>query len=159
MQDVPAWDGFVAWLSEGSVLTVLWSLVICELCRVPLTLLQAKQRDVDLIAHGQLSPQRDDRRYAVFRKHSLPRCGRSTAASTEGVDSGPSDRGSAPEACEIGGLGTPEQFCGTGRPRGRVVLRFLRRGERLESVGDLLWPGRGATSSGTRCLVRCEPCA
>ena len=28
LQDVPAWDGFVAWLSEGSVLTVLWSLVI-----------------------------------------------------------------------------------------------------------------------------------
>ena len=28
VQDAPAWDGFVAWLSEGSVLTVLWSLVI-----------------------------------------------------------------------------------------------------------------------------------
>ena len=33
-------------------------------------------------------------------------CGRSTVVFTEGVDSGPLDRGSAPEACEIGGLGT-----------------------------------------------------
>jgi hypothetical protein len=105
VQDVPAWDGFVAWLFEGVVKTA-WSPGESELCRVPLTLLRAKQRDVDLIAHGQLSPQRVDRRYAAFWKHPLLGCGRSTAVSTEGADSSPMDWGSAPEACEIGGLGT-----------------------------------------------------
>ena len=40
------------------------------------------------------------------------RCGRSTVVSTEGVDSGPLDRGSAPGACEIGGLGTLEAVFG-----------------------------------------------
>ncbi len=40
-----------------------------------------------------------------------PRGGRSLAVFSEGVDSGPSDPGKAPEACEIGGTRMP-----SGRP-------------------------------------------
>ena len=50
----------------------------------------------------------------------LRRCGRSSVVFTEGVDSGPLDRGNAPEACEIGGLGTLGcGACRTKRSRGR----------------------------------------
>ena len=65
LQDVPAWDGIVAWLSRranplepGEV----------SFCRVPLTLLQAMQREVDLIAYGQFSPQQATWRSAAFRQ-------------------------------------------------------------------------------------------
>lgn len=69
-----------------------------------MTLLRAMQRDVDLIAHGQFSLQRIDRRYAAFWQHHW--CGRSSVVFTEGVDASPLDWWNAPEACEIGGLGT-----------------------------------------------------
>ena len=66
------------------------------------------------------------------RSGSPPRrCGRSPVVFTEGVDSGPMDRGSAPEACEIGGLGT--LACGAAGRNARegAVLVALRRRDDL----------------------------
>jgi hypothetical protein len=122
-----------------------------------MSLLRAMQRDVDLIAYGQFSPQRIDRRYAAFWQH--PRCGRSSVVFTEGVDASPPDWWNAPEACEIGGLGTPNAVLRDGSPERARGLAVPATGGRLESVGDLLWPGKGARALGTCCLVRFDPCA
>ena len=54
----------------------------------------------------QIRPQPANRRSAAFWQPSSTRCGRSSVVFTEGFDPGPMDRGSDPEACEIGGLGT-----------------------------------------------------
>jgi hypothetical protein len=71
-----------------------------------LTLLQAMQRGVDLIAIVpiQSATSRLEIRRVLAALSS--RCGRSPVVSTEGADSSPRDWGSVPEACEIGGLGT-----------------------------------------------------
>jgi hypothetical protein len=90
---------------------------------------RAMQRDVDLIAYGQLSPQPtlwEIRR--VLAKALFGRCGRSSVVFTEGVDLGPLDRGRAPEACEIGGLGTLScGACGAERSGGRCPAVLRRR--------------------------------
>ena len=75
-----------------------------QLCWVHLTLQQAQERDVDLIALGprqSCSSQSEIRRILAAREG-----GRLPVVSTEGADSSPTDWGSVPEACEIGGLGT-----------------------------------------------------
>jgi len=86
------------------------------------------QRDVDLIAYGQFSLQPAARRYAAFwQPPPLWGCGRSSVVFTEGADSSPLDWGSAPEACEIGGLGTL-----AAAPAGRIA----REGEAPGGCGD-----------------------
>ena len=58
----------------------------------------------------------------------LRRCGRSMAVFTEGVDSSPLDWGSAPEACENGGLGTLASEPAATKPReGRAYGARRRR--------------------------------
>ena len=65
-----------------------------EIRRAPLTLLRTTQREVDLIACGQFSPQRAARRSVAFWQPSrIERCGRSSTVFTEGVDSSPLDWG------------------------------------------------------------------
>jgi hypothetical protein len=64
------------------------------------------QRDVDLIAKWPTQSAMSHLEIRRVLAALLLRCGRSPVVFTEGVDSGPLDRGSAPEACEIGGLGT-----------------------------------------------------
>ena len=68
-------------------------------------LLRATERDVDCLPLAKSKLQSAIRRSAAFWKP--PRGGRSLAVFFEGVDSGPSDPGKAPEACEIGGTRMP----------------------------------------------------
>lgn len=70
--------------------------------------------DVDLMTSGQIRSATKLFGDPPRPGSPLRRCGRSSVVSTEGVDSGPLDRGKAPEACEIGGLGTL-----AARPAGR----------------------------------------
>jgi hypothetical protein len=62
---------------------------VSEPCRVPLTLLQAMQRGVDLIAIVPIQPatSRLEIRHVLAALSS--RCGRSLVVSTEGADSSP----------------------------------------------------------------------
>lgn len=62
--------------------------------------------------------------------------GRSLVVSTEGVDSGPLDRGKASEACEIGGLGTLHASLTDGSLVRARCPEEAAAGGRLESVGD-----------------------
>jgi hypothetical protein len=76
---------------------------------------------------------------------------------TEGFDPGPMDRGSDPEACEIGGLGTLSLGpVGTGRPSGWRVLWLPRRGDDFDRSVTYSGRGKGASPC-TRCLVRRSP--
>jgi hypothetical protein len=75
-------------------------------CRAPLTLpaVNVEGCGSDCL-FGQLSLQPTNWGYAAFWQHP-PGRGRSSVVSTEGVDPSLLDWGTAPEACEIGGLGT-----------------------------------------------------
>jgi hypothetical protein len=71
-----------------------------------LTLLQAMQRGVDLIAVVPIQSATSRSEIRRVPAALFSRCGRSPVVFTEGADPSPSDWGSVPEACEIGGLGT-----------------------------------------------------
>ena len=95
---------------------------------MPLTLLQAMQRDVDLIANVPIQSATSHLEIRRVLAALFARSGRSPVVFTEGADSSPLDWGSAPEACEIGGLGT-RAFGGCGvacsclRPRDDLIGR------------------------------------
>ena len=132
--------------------------------RAPLTSLRAMERDVDLIASWPIrsaTSRLEIRR--VLEAPPLGGCGRSTVVSTEGVDSGPPDRGSASGACEIGGLGTLKRGLGRRVAReGEGPLSFPITRDDLNRSVTKLWPGKGARAPCTRCLVRNSrvgPCA
>ncbi len=85
----------------------------------------------------------------------LWRRGRSLVVFTEGADSSPLDWGSVPEACEIGGLGTLAAVpFGLRRPRGRCPFGVRGWVDDLNRSVTKLWPGKGLSGLGTRCLVR-----
>jgi hypothetical protein len=104
---------------------------------------------VDLIAYGQFGLQKVHWRYTTSWKPPLSSPlgekrvrGRSLVVSSEGVDSSPLDWRSAPEACEIGGLGTLSAVpLLTGRPEWARGLAVPATGD--DSNRSVTYSGRG----------------
>jgi hypothetical protein len=94
--------GLLAWPTGGAD-SLPWSASVLQSAFVAVA---SNVEGCGLIAYGQFCLQPANRRYASFWQPPMEACGRSTVVFTEGSDPSPTDWGSDPEACEIGGLGT-----------------------------------------------------
>jgi hypothetical protein len=144
VQDVPAWDGTCGLASSGSFRDTRKSLEALT-CIAFLTLIASREEGCGLNclwAKSVCSQRIGDTPRSGSTCFTVG-SGRSTVVFTEGIDPSPTDWGSVPEACEIGGLGTLDAVLWDGSLVREGCPAAPASGERLDRSVTKLWPGKG----------------